>query len=238
MIAQNDKTENTKLLMLFGGLAYIGVIATGVYAEGIVRGSLIVSKDALLTMKNIADNMGLMQWAAVNDIFIMVFDLIAALCLFSVLKSVNRDLSLLTLLFRVIAIGVLGVAAIFAYVPVFLVSGSEYLKTFDAGQLAALGRLSMNTHNLSYHVSLILFAVNNVLLGILMFKSAHFPKIIAATTVLFGICYFSNSFSFFVAPNFQDKISDLALKTAFFCELALSLWMVYKGVKFGKSAKN
>lgn len=235
MVSQINKNENTKLLMLFGGLAYIGVIATGVYAEGVVRGSLIDSKDAILTMKNIAQNMGLMRIAAVNDILILVFDLIAALCLYSVLKSVNRDLSLLTLLFRVIAIGVLSIAAIFAYVPMLLLNGGTYLNVFDANQLAALGLLSIKIHNLSYHVSLILFAINNVMLGILMFKSEHFAKFIAAATIVFGISYFTNSFGWFVAPDFQAKISGIALKTSFFCELALSLWMVYKGFQLKKS---
>lgn len=229
--------DNNKLLMLFGGLAYLGVIATGVYAEGIVRGSLVVSNDALLTMKNISENMGQMRWAAINDIFILVFDLIAALCLYSILKPVNPDLSRLTVMFRIIAIGVLGVAAIFGYVPALLVTGADYLKVFSADQVAALGLLSLKAHNLSYHISLILFAINNVLLGVLIFKSPHFPKLIAATTVLFGICYFANSYSWFVAPDFQNKISGIALKTALLCELALSLWMVYKGVIKEKATK-
>lgn len=237
MIAQINKNENFKSLLLIGGLAYLGVIATGVYAEGIVRGSLVEPNDALLTMKNIAQNIGLMRLAAVNDIFILVFDLIAALCLFAILKPVNQNLSLLTFAFRIIAIGVLSIAAIFAYVPVLLLNNAQYLNVFDANQLAALGLLSIKIHNLSYHVSLILFAINNVMLGVLMFRSAHFAKLIAATTILFGISYFTNSFSWFVAPEFQSQISGIALKTSFFCELALSLWMIYKGIKFGKVSK-
>ncbi|MBN8649253.1 MAG: DUF4386 domain-containing protein, partial [Caulobacterales bacterium] len=160
MVAQINKNENYKSLLLFGGLAYLGVIITGVYAEGVVRTSLVEPNDALLTMKNIAQNIGLMRIAAVNDIFILVFDLIAALCLFAILKPVNLNLSLLTFAFRIIAIGVLSIAAIFAYVPVLLLNKAQYLNVFDANQLAALGLLSIKIHNLSYHVSLILFAIN------------------------------------------------------------------------------
>lgn len=235
MVAQINKNENYKSLLLFGGLAYLGVIITGVYAEGVVRTSLVEPNDALLTMKNIAQNIGLMRIAAVNDIFILVFDLIAALCLFAILKPVNLNLSLLTFAFRIIAIGVLSIAAIFAYVPVLLLNKAQYLNVFDANQLAALGLLSIKIHNLSYHVSLILFAINNVMLGVLMFKSEHFAKFIAAATIVFGLSYFTNSFGWFVAPDFQAKISGIALKTSFFCELALSLWMIYKGFQLKKS---
>ncbi|WP_240007991.1 DUF4386 domain-containing protein [Pseudaquidulcibacter saccharophilus] len=227
---QKSEVSTIKNLSLFGGLAYLGVIITGVFSEGVVRGGLTDGQNAEITVKNIAENMTLWRWAAVSDIMTVTFDIIAAVCIYFLLKPVNKQVSLLAALIRIVAVTILAIGAVFHFLPVLLTNGQNYLQTFDTSQLATLALLSLKTHNLIYHISLILFAFNNVIIGVLMFKSEYFHKIIAFAAILFGVSYFANSFSWFVYPGFQSLIGGTALKISFFAELALSLWMIYKGI--------
>lgn len=226
-----DKTQ--RQLLFFGGLSYLGVIITGVFSEGFVRGGLTVTNDAAQTAQNIADNIGLWNIAALSDIFTIGFDLVVALCLYFLLKPTNPILSLLVAFLRIVSLAVLAVGVLSHYLPVLLSGGGEYLNAFNKEQLDGMGYLSLKVHNLTYHVCLILCCFYNVLLGYIMFKSGLFPKLIGILIFICGVCQFANSGTYFAPKTIQDLVGDWPLKVALIAELALTLWMIYKGVMRG-----
>jgi|APTNR8051073442_1049403.scaffolds.fasta_scaffold03675_8 hypothetical protein len=228
MLQRNYKTD--KNLLLFGGLSYLGVIVTGIFSEGYVRGRLTVSGDALGTAQNIAENMALYRIAAGSDAFTIGFDIVVTLCLYFLLKPTGPALTLLFAFLRIISLGVLAIGMLSHYIPVLIQENSGYLNVFSKAQLDALGYLSLSVHNVTYHVCLILCGFYNLVLGYLMIKSNLFPKLIGYGIVICGICQFTNSFTFFVAPEIQDLIGDWALMPALLAELALSIWMIYRSL--------
>lgn len=229
MNAVNSKTD--KNLMLFGGLAYLGVIITGIFSEAFVRGGMMVSRDPGATAQNIADNMGLWGIAAGSDAFTIGFDIIVLLCLYFLLKPTSPTLSLLVAFLRIISLGVLAIGMISHFLPVLLQDSKGNLAAFSREQLNALGYLSLQVHNVTYHICLIFCGFYNLLMGFLMYRSILFPKLIGVGIFICGICQFTNSFSFFVFPQFQDMIGDWALKPALLAELALSFWLIYKSFR-------
>lgn len=228
-------TNQARNFSLYGGLAYLGVIITGIFSEAYVRGGLTVSNNAAQTAQNIADNIGLWRMAAGADVFTIGFDIVVALCLYFLLKPTNPALSLLVAFLRIVSLGVLAIGVLSHFLPVLIVKGSGFLNVFSTEQLNALGYLSLQLHNVTYHVCLILCGFYNLIMGYLISKSSFFPKIIGIGIVICGICQFANSFTFFVAPQIQDLIGDYALMPALLAELALSFWLIYKGMTKAKS---
>lgn len=223
--------SQTRNLSLYGGLAYLGVIITGIFSEAYVRGGLAVTNNPAQTAQNIADNIGLWRWAAGSDVFTIGFDIVVALCLYYLLKPTNPALSLLVAFLRIVSLAVLAIGVLSHFLPALLLDGGENLNVFSTEQLNSMGYLSLRLHNVTYHVCLILCGFYNLLMGYLLYKSDFFPKLIGIAIVICGVCQFANSFTFFVAPQIQDLIGDYALMPALLAELALTFWLIYRGIR-------
>ncbi len=72
------------------GLAYLGIIATGIAAEFVIRGSLVVDGDAATTARNIADAPGLFGAGIAADLVMVALDVTVAIGLFRLLRHVDR----------------------------------------------------------------------------------------------------------------------------------------------------
>ncbi|KAF0103133.1 MAG: hypothetical protein FD128_2292 [Hyphomonadaceae bacterium] len=218
-------------LSLYGGLAYLGVIITGIFSEAFVRGGLTVTNNPAQTAQNIADNIGLWRLAAGADVFTIGLDIVVALCLYYLLKPTNPALSLLVAFLRIVSLAVLAIGVLSHFLPALLLDSGENLNVFSKEQLNAMGYLSLRLHNVTYHVCLILCGFYNLLMGYLLYKSDFFPKLIGIAIIICGACQFANSFTFFVALQIQDLIGDYALMPALLAELALTYWLIYRGIR-------
>ncbi|MEZ5298436.1 MAG: DUF4386 domain-containing protein [Ilumatobacteraceae bacterium] len=91
------------------GLAYLGIIATGVFAEFAVRGSLVVDDDPIETAANIAGSPGLFGAGVGADVAMVAFGAIVAFGLFRLLRHVDRRLALTATVLRLIQGAVIAV---------------------------------------------------------------------------------------------------------------------------------
>ena len=78
------------------GLAYLGIIFTGVFAEFVVRGSLVVDSDPVATARNIAEAPGLFRVGIGADLLMIALDITVAFGLFRLLRHVDSRRSATT----------------------------------------------------------------------------------------------------------------------------------------------
>ncbi|MCB0130010.1 MAG: DUF4386 domain-containing protein, partial [Caldilineaceae bacterium] len=117
------------------GLLYLSIIAAGVFAEFIVRGSLIVPGNAAATAGNILAAESLFRLGIAGDLIMLICDVALALVFFVLLKPVSRSLSLLAAFFRLAQAAVLGMNLLNLVLVLQLISGTDYLAVFGAEQL-------------------------------------------------------------------------------------------------------
>ena len=91
------------------GIGYLVIIATGIFAEFIIRSGLIVPGDATATASNISTSATWFRIGIASDLVMLTFDAIVALALFALLKSVNQNLVLTATIFRLLHTAVTGV---------------------------------------------------------------------------------------------------------------------------------
>jgi hypothetical protein len=213
-----------------GGLTYLIIIVAGFIGEMFIRNKIIVPGDAAATLNNMMASSLLWRIGIAGDLIMHVGDVILMMMLYLLLKPVNKNLAMLSLLFNLIQTAVLVANKLNLLVPLFLLDNADYLKAFDPHQLQGLAYLSVKAHGYGFGIGLIFFAFNCFIDGYLIFKSGYFPKILGIMMQIAGACYLINSFALILAPSFADMIFPLILVPSFIGELSLCLWLLLKGV--------
>ncbi len=217
-----------------GGVIYLIIIVTGIFAEAFVRNKLVVSGDPAATAHNIMSSELLWRLGICADLIMQLCDLPLIMIFYVLLRPVNKNLALLNLLLNVIQTAVLVANKLNLLAALFFLGDAEYLKTFDPQQLYALSQLSIKLHGYGFGVGLIFFGFVCLLEGYLIFKSGYFPKALGLMLQLAGVCYLVNSFSLILSPSFADALFPAILVPSFIAELSLALWMLMKGVNLPK----
>jgi Domain of unknown function (DUF4386) len=231
-IEMTDSTGETspQIYARLGGVLYLVLILTGMFAVIFVRGKLIVPGDATATANNIMASALLWRVGIAADLVMHVCDVPLMLIFYVLLRPVNRNLALLAVLFTLVQTAVLVANKLNLLAALFLLGDAAYLKAFQPHQLDALSYLSLKLHDYGFGVGLIFFGCACLVVGHLIFGSGYLPKAIGVLMQIAGLCYLTNSFALLLAPTWANAIFPAILVPAFIGELSLCLWLLVKGV--------
>ncbi|MFT3703156.1 MAG: DUF4386 domain-containing protein [Agriterribacter sp.] len=227
----NNNTERSpQVYARIGGLAYLIIIVAGAFGEMFVRNKMIVSGDPAATAHNISASPLLWRIGITGDIIMHVCDLIVAIVYYILLKRVNKNLAILSVLFGLIQTAVLVANKLNLLMPTFLLGNDDYLKAFTANQLEVLSYIAVKAHGYGFGIGLIFFGFECLIDGYLIFKSQFLPRILGVLIFIAGVCYLINSFALILAPSFANAIFPIVLAPTFIGELSMCLWLLIKGV--------
>ena len=222
------------------GLLYLVIILAGIFAEFMVRSSLIVSGDAAATAENIMASEGLFRIGITSDLIMIMSDVAIALLFFVLLKPVSNTLALLAAFFRLAQAATLGINLLNLFFALQLLGGADYLGTLSADQSNALALMFLDAHATGYRLALVFFGFSILILGYLLVKSGYFPRILGVGMIVASFGYLIDSFANFLLPNYSDyeAIFNLVVfAPAFIAELSLCLWLLRKGVNVQQQDK-
>ncbi len=225
--------KNRKTSRLTGVLYFI-IIATGMFAEFFVRANLIVPGDASATTSNIVASESLFRLNIFADLIMIICDVGLAILFYLLLKPVSKPLALLASFFRLAQATSLGVNLLNMFFVLQLISGAKYFAVFDPAQLNAFVMMFLESHSTGYTLALVFFGFNLIILGVLMYKSGYFPKTLGVMIIIAASAYLLDAFAKILLINYnsyQEIITMAVLVPAFIGELALCLWLLFKGVE-------
>jgi hypothetical protein len=219
------------------GLLYLVIIACAGFAEGYVRGTLVVPGDAGATASSILASEGLFRLGFAADLVAFLADAAVAVLLYVLLRPAGRTLALLAAAFRLIAHPAIASVNLLNHVGVFLVlDGAGYMAAFDAGQLEAMALTLMELHRYGYLIGGAFFGVHCALLGVLLVRSNLFPSWLGVLLGLAAGGYLIESFTYALAPGFGGAASSLVVVTAGVAEVSLCFWLLIQGVQDAPTA--
>jgi hypothetical protein len=213
-----------------GGGLYLMIIAAGLFAEAFVRDRLVVPTDAGATAANITAHALLFRLGIAADLSTFVCAIPLTMILYVLLKPVNANVALLMLIFNVVQDAIGGLNALNTYRPLQVLTGADYLKVFSPAQLQAMAMLSLKAHSVGFGIALIFFGFSCLALGYLIFASGFLPKTLGLLIAIAGACYLINSFVLILSPRLSSMLFPSILLPAFVGELALALWLTFRGV--------
>lgn len=221
-----------KNIARIAGVLYLVIFFSGLFAEFIVRQSMLVPDDASATAENILASEGLFRLGMVGDITMIMADVAIALLFYLLLKPVNQPLALMAAFFRLAQATALGLNLVNLFFVTELVSGAEYLSSLTAEQADTLILFFLNGHAAGYRFALIFFAFSILILGYLMVKSRAFPSILGIGLMIAAVGYTVDGVASFLLTNYAD-VADIfgmiVFGPAVIAELAVALWLLIKG---------
>jgi hypothetical protein len=230
-------TSNNKLARTAGFL-YLIIIISGGFAEALVREGLTVSGNALATAQNILASEQMYRFGFVADLVCIICGIFLSLIFYILFKPVNKNLSLLALIFGSVASAVMAVNLINQLAPLLLLHNSSYLQAFKNEQLQALSLFFLNLQSQGYNISLLLFAFYFPIIGYLVYKSNFLPRFLGVLYTLAGVGYLTNSLAWFLFPHLAGYLFPYVLLPAFIGEVSMSIWLIVKGVKVPQLENN
>jgi hypothetical protein len=211
------------------GLAYLGIIATGIFAEFVVRGSLVVDDDPVATAENIAGSPGLFRVGLGADVVMIALDVVVAFGLFGLLRHVNRRLAATAAALRLIQGAVIAIS---------LISLSRALgfarDAVDANGAVLAGPAQdaldvVEQHALGYDAGLIAFGLSCLVLARLLTTGNLVPRLLAWGMGATGVVYLVGSFAALFAPSASAVIEPF-YAICLIVELAFAIRLVTRGL--------
>jgi hypothetical protein len=217
---------------LVAGVGYAALFVLAVFANFFVRTGLVDPDDPAATFTNIADSEMLFRSGLVAFLLVFVIDVVVAWALYLLFKAVNRELSLLTAWLRLVYTAFLGVAVIFLWVVVELVSGADYLVSFEQGQLDAHVTLALEAFNYAWLIGLACFGLHLLMLAFLIVASGMAPQALGYVLGIAGAAYVLDTLANALVVDYADHADVFLAAVAVpsvVAELWLTLWLLLRG---------
>lgn len=215
------------------GLGYLLIIVTGIFAEFFVRGSLVVPGDAATTATNILAAESLYRAGLAAEFVMLLSDLLVAVLLYLIFRPVSRTLATLAAALRLAHAAVLGLNLLNTWWPLLLLGDATHLAALGTEQRHALALLFLEAHSYGYVIGLVFFGVHCLVLGVLVRRSGHLPRILGALLLVAGVGYLVDSFGRTLMPGYDDHaalMTAIVFIPAFVGELSFCLWLLVRGV--------
>lgn len=219
-----------RLYARIAGFLYLIVIVGGVFAEILVRGRLVVQGDPTATAHNILAHELLFRFGfAVELFYCAACNVPITLIFYNLFKVVNRNVTLLMVFLDLVVTAVESISLLAHYAPLIILGGGQHWSAFTAEQLHAATYMSLQLFEDGFAISLVFFGFDLLALGYLIFRSKFLPRTLGVLLAIEGLGYLVNSFTLFLAPALQPRISPYLVPTAI-AEVALCLWLLIVGV--------
>ena len=196
------------------GAGYVLIFLLAIFANFLVRDGLVEPGDAGATVANITDSIGLFRLGLVAFLAVFVLDVVIAWALHIVFRDTNRDLSLVTAWFRLVYTVLLGVALVFFFQVLQLLSGADYVAALGSDQVNAQVMIALESFNATWLVGLAAFGLHLVLLGVLIIRSGLASRWMAYLLMLAGGAYVLDTVANATLANYADLASAFLVVVA------------------------
>ncbi len=210
------------------GLMYVIIIITSLLSMIFGPSKLIVKGNIAETFNNIMANEVLFRIGTAYDLIMYASVVILSLALYVVLKTVNKNLALLALLWR-LGEAILGCLSVLSsLIVLLLLKGENYLAVFNTEQLQAFIGVFLNVSSAAISIVFVFLSLGTIIFCYLFYKSKYIPRILAA----FGIF----SFLLMLICALVNIILPIKALMAFgapaiLFEIIIGFWLLIKGVK-------
>lgn len=205
-------------------------------AAQIIRSKLFVSGDTEATANLILANEFLFRLGFVSDLIMMGIFLLLPLVLYKLLHTVDKNLSILMVVFVMVSVPINMLNLLNEFSALHILTGADYLGAFNIGQIKAQAMLYYDLYLNGYEIANIFFALWLVPLGILVYKSGFFPKVLGILLVIGGFGLLLEVLIHFLLPGCAT-VNAVLLIPQTIAEFAFLLWALIKGIKETKKVQ-
>ena len=213
------------------GIGYLIIFISGIYANFFVLENLIVQNNSSATVSNILGNEFLFRIEVVTFLIMVIFDVVLTWALYIIFEPIDRNLSLLSALLRLVNCSIFGIALFHLLNVLQMLSGADYLQAIGTSQLEANVMLSLQSFSDTWLIGLVFFGIHLLFLGQLIIKSGFVPKFIGVLLIIASLGYMTDSFANFLLSNYSEykEIFQLiVIIPGIIGEFSFTVWLLKK----------
>ncbi len=212
------------------GVLYFTLFFIGPVAFLIGKTELIVAGDAAATAANIQASESLFRISMSAEVAVFLIEVVASAMLYVLFRPVSPHWSMAAMLARFGQAVVQSVNLLWSALALSLVGGAGYLAAIEPAQREALTLLFMEANGFMIHVWGLFFGLHLAILAWLVHRSGFLPRWLGWLLALGALGYLLEGFGALLAPAAADPLATLVLILAIPSEMALTLWLLVKGV--------
>ena len=215
------------------GVAYFLIFALAIFANFTVIVPMVDSGDAAATAANIANGEAKFRLAIACFLGVLVCDVIVGWALFIILRPVDPNLSLLTMLFRLVYTSAQIGVALYLVNALQIIAAPDAVAAAWGGMAAPMIHHFAAMHGTGFALTLLFFGPHLILLGIMIARAPYLPTVVGLLVAIAGVGYIIDG----LAPLLWDGYGDIpnismftVVLPALIGEGALMLWLLIFGV--------
>src|SRR5881296_1118779 len=213
------------------GFWYLLLVLGGPLRLIYIPNKLFVHDNAAATASNIAAHELLFRFGMLSDLFGAVVLIFLVLAFYRLFKGVDQQLAVLLVIVGGVMPALINFVNVVSDAGALTVArggGADFLSVFDKPQRDALVLLFLRLHHAQIVAAEILWGLWLFPMGALTYKSGFLPRFIGVWLIINGVAYVVLSLTGLFFPEYQDKVVAYS-QPALFGELAIMLWLVFKG---------
>ncbi len=198
-----------------------------------VLSKLVVAGNVIATANNIMANEFQFRIGITIELIMSVGLIVLGLALYIVLKPVNKNLALLSLLWKLVEATIAATIVLVSFIAFQVLNGDAYVTVFTPEQLQVPVGLILNAHFATYSIPMVFLGLDMMVYSYLFFKSKYIPRILAGFGILSFALIFIHALMFIFAPKYAtmpiNQVIFWAPSGLF--EIMIGIWLLSKGVK-------
>jgi len=220
------------------GISGLLTVAIVVFANYVLLNPLIVPGNAVETARNIVAHETQFRITAVCFLIYSAGVVVLLAALYLILRPVNQGLALVGALFRLVFALLWLLTTLNMLGALRHLGSASYLQVFEADRLQTLARLHLAANFDDYYAGLPFFGLAATVCSYLWLKSNYIPKSLSIFGLISSAWCVACAVVFLIFPHFNKTVNDYWFDSpmALF-ELALSLWLLFKGLKLSESGE-
>ena len=226
----NHTTQASPIIYArIAGLVYIITMLLGIFGVMYVESNLVIPGNNAATVNNITANEMLFRVGVASEILMYALVILLSWALYVTLKSVNKNLALLALLWRLGEAIIGGAATVLSgLIPLLLLNSGA---AFEPEKLHALVGLFLDVRATGLDVVLIFIGLGGTIFCYLFFKSKYVPRILAVWGIITYLSMLIISFISLLSPGLPPSVKMIFYAPGGLFELIFGFWLLIKGVK-------
>jgi hypothetical protein len=222
--------RSEKRLARIAGSLYLVVAVFGVFAELIVRESVVEPGDPAATAENIRSSATLFRLGFAADLVQATFFLFTAMALYLLLRHANTLVAQAMVVLVAVAVAIICLNLLDQFTALSIATGEGYRSTFGPVGSDRLSMLFVDMHHNGYLIAQVFFGLWLVPLVYLVVRSGFFPRLLGVALAVGGFAYVVDLLARFLAPEVGETISPFVLIPVY-SEVVFLAYLLVKGVR-------
>lgn len=224
--ADRSTTPAPMFYARLAGVLYLVITVAAIVAHMYVPSTLIVPDNTVATVANITASQDLFRMGGIGaELIVLLSEVVLSIVLYVLLKPVNRTLSLLAAVSRLIMTAVHGINLLNYALVLFIINGAG----FEAEPMYALVSLFLGAHTFGFTIGIAFLVIHVFALAYLIYQSGYFPRVLGVLFLIAGFGYLFDTIGLLFINGYTTTPELFAMAIAV-AEIAFPLWLLVRGV--------